>query len=317
MLIINPISGTGNKTGLSETVISRLTPLGYSIDIRYTTGPGDATRLAREAVAAGYYGVLAAGGDGTINETARALCDTDVAIGIIPAGSGNGLARHIGIPIDPAMSLDIIAQDHIESADYGTVNGLPFFCTMGMGFDAAVSHRFARQNRRGLLMYVKSALQEYTRYVPQTYTLCINGKIIIEQAFIIAVANASQYGNNTYVAPTASITDGLLDVTVIHGGNPLEIARMGIDMMTGYLNKNILVDTFRTPSVAIYRQSPGPVHVDGEPLEMGKILDVRCHRHALRIFTPAGQSDFRPILTPLASIAQGLGITLKHLFKYK
>lgn len=315
MLIINPISGTGGKAGLPQLVIDRLSPLGYSIDTRYTTCRGDATRLAKEAVTLGYAGVLAAGGDGTINETASALCNTDVALGIIPAGSGNGLARHIGIPIDPELSLDVLVENSITSVDFGSVNGRPFFCTMGVGFDAAVSHRFARQHRRGKLMYVKSAIDEYATYRPETYTISANGRITVQQAFIIAVANASQYGNNAYIAPDASITDGLLDVTIVHAGNPLETTRMGIDMMTGYLNKNMLVETFRTPAVAIYRQSAGPAHIDGEPVELDEILDVKCHRHALKVFTPARHKEFKPIVTPISSTLSDVGITIKNIFK--
>ena len=315
MLIINPISGTGAKTGLPQLVIDRLSPLGYKIDTRYTTCRGDATRLAREAVTLGYKGVLAAGGDGTINETASALCNTEVALGIIPAGSGNGLARHIGIPIDPELSLDVLAEDTIISVDYGSVNGRPFFCTMGVGFDAAVSHRFAKQHRRGKLMYVKSAIDEYATYRPETYSISANGRVIVQQAFIIAVANASQYGNNAYIAPDASITDGLLDVTIVHAGNPLETTRMGIDMMTGYLNKNMLVESFRAPAVAIYRQKAGPAHIDGEPVELDEILDVKCHRHALNVFTPAHPKEFKPIVTPISSTLRDMGITMKNIFK--
>lgn len=313
MLIINPISGTGGKAGMAETVIGRLAPLGHTVDTCYTTCRGDATRLARMAVDQGYDGVLACGGDGTINETARALCGTPVTLGIIPAGSGNGLARHIGIPIDPRLSLDVIALEHIEPVDYGTVNGTEFFCTMGVGFDAAVSHRFAAQHRRGKLMYVKSAIDEYSAYTPQTYTISANGDIITRRAFIITVANASQYGNNAYIAPEASITDGLLDVTVIHAGNPLQTMRMGIDMMTGYLNKNMLIETFRTPAVAIYRKDAGEAHIDGEPVELGPTLDIRCHRHALRVFTLRDKPRFRPIITPIASTLSDWRIGLSHL----
>ncbi len=239
MLIINPISGTAAKAGLDEKVRERLEPLGYDVDVRLTERAGHATELAREAVAAGYAGVLAAGGDGTINETARALCDTRVPMGIIPAGSGNGLARHLNIPIDPELSLDVISQLHPIDVDYGTVNGALFFCTMGVGFDAAVSQKFASQGKRGMMMYVKSMLQVYHNYNSETYTISANGHVFTEKAFVVAVANASQYGNNAYIAPTASITDGLLDVTIIHSGNVLDTARVGLDMMTGYLNKNV------------------------------------------------------------------------------
>ena len=317
MLIINPISGTGDKAGLAAMVTARLGARGYDVDVRYTTCRGDATRLAREAIDRKYVAVLAAGGDGTINETARALCDTDTALGIIPAGSGNGLARHIGIPIDPELSLDVIEQMHPEQVDYGTVNGSEFFCTMGVGFDAAVSHRFAAKRRRGLIMYVKSAIDEYKTFTPQRYTLSANGRIITRDAFIIAVANASQYGNNAYIAPEASIVDGLLDVTIIHAGNPLETARMGLDMMTGYLNKNMLIETFRTPSVVIYRSEGGPAHIDGEPVALGPILDIRCHRHALKVLTPVKQTTFKPVLTPIASFMQDLRIRIGNIFKPK
>lgn len=314
MLIINPISGTGAKDGMAQMVERHIAPLGYDLDVRYTTCRGDATRLAGEAVSRLYNGVLAAGGDGTINETASALCGTEVPLGIIPAGSGNGLARHIGIPIDAELSLKVIEQEHVEPVDYGTVNGSKFFCTMGLGFDAAVSHRFAKKHKRGLLMYVKSAIDEYGTYRPETYTISANGNILTQQAFIIAVANASQYGNNAYIAPEASISDGLLDVTIIHAGNALETARMGIDMMTGYINKNMLIQSFRTPSVAIYRQNPGAAHIDGEPVELGTILDVKCHRHRLKLFTPRVSTEFRPLITPLKSMMDDWGIHLRHLF---
>lgn len=317
MLIINPISGTNHKDGLADAVKEKLAPLGFEVDVRYTTGSGDATRLAREAAARGYGSVLAAGGDGTINETASALCDTQVAMAIIPAGSGNGLARHVGIPIDPILSLDVIAQRNIQAVDYGTVNDRPFFVTMGLGFDAAVSHRFARQSRRGLMMYVKSAIEEYVKYAPEVYTIECGGELITEQAFIIAVANASQYGNNAYIAPRASITDGLLDVTIIHSGDPLSTACMGFDMMTGYLNRNVSVHTMRVPSLTIYRSTPGPGHIDGEPIDMGQRLDIKCHPGALQLYTPEHKAPFTPVITPIASTLSDVGIAVRRLFNIK
>ena len=192
MLIINPISGTGSKKGVVEMVEQAMGACGHDVDVRLTGARGDATRLAGEAAAKGYHGVLACGGDGTVNETARALCGTETALGILPAGSGNGLARHLQIPVDIAMALKVIADGNVVDSDYGTVNGRPFFCTFGMGFDAAVSHRFARQSRRGILSYVKSAISEYVQYRPQTYTVSANGKLLTEKAFLIAVCNASQ-----------------------------------------------------------------------------------------------------------------------------
>ena len=178
LLIINPVSGVGDKNDIEALVYTHLEPLGYEIMTNYTCARGDATRLAENAVKSGYYGVIAVGGDGTVNETATALCDTDTALGIIPCGSGNGLARHLGIPLDPLAAVKIIAEDHIIKSDYGAVNGRRFFCTFGVGFDAAVSSNFARQHRRGKFTYIKSAILEYIKYHPQVYTVSANGQII-------------------------------------------------------------------------------------------------------------------------------------------
>ncbi len=313
MLIINPISGTGSKKGVVEMVEQARGACGHDVDVRLTGARGDATRLAGEAAAKGYHGVLACGGDGTVNETARALCGTETALGILPAGSGNGLARHLQIPVDIAMALKVIADGNVVDSDYGTVNGRPFFCTFGMGFDAAVSHRFARQSRRGILSYVKSAISEYVQYRPQTYTVSANGKLLTEKAFLIAVCNASQWGNNAYIAPEASITDGLLDITIVHSGTAIDAAVMGMDIFTGYINKNTMVHTFRAPACVIYRNGAGEAHIDGEPMMMDDILDVKCHHGALKVFTPGATHRFTPVITPLQEMFKGARLSIKHL----
>ncbi len=313
MLIINPISGTGSKKGVVEMVEQAMGACGHDVDVRLTGARGDATRLAGEAAAKGYHGVLACGGDGTVNETARALCGTETALGILPAGSGNGLARHLQIPVDIAMALKVIADGNVVDSDYGTVNGRPFFCTFGMGFDAAVSHRFARQSRRGILSYVKSAISEYVQYRPQTYTVSANGKLLTEKAFLIAVCNASQWGNNAYIAPEASITDGLLHITIVHSGTAIDAAVMGMDIFTGYINKNTMVHTFRAPACVIYRNGAGEAHIDGEPMMMDDILDVKCHHGALKVFTPGATHRFTPVITPLQEMFKGARLSIKHL----
>lgn len=312
-LIINPISGTTTKSGLAELAGKILRA--HELHISYTTCAGDATRIARQAVADGFEGVIAAGGDGTINETAIALCDTGVPMGIVPCGSGNGLARHLGIPIDMKLALAIIAERHVVNADYGTVNGKPFFCTFGVGFDAAVSHRFARQHRRGKLTYIRSAISEYISYHPQTYTISANGKILTEKAFLVTVCNASQYGNNAYIAPEASITDGLLDITVVHAGSPIDTAVLGVDMFMGFVNRNTMIHTFRAPAAVIYRQSDGEAHIDGEPVLLDDIMDVRCRQVGIALFTPTSESQFRPIITPLKAMVSDFGLGLRHLLK--
>lgn len=317
LLIINPISGTSNKKGLGEKVAARLQPAGITVETVWTKAGGDATNLAREAADRGYDMVISAGGDGTVNETAMALCNTGVAMGIIPCGSGNGLARHLNIPVDIEASLEVIAGGYIETCDNGTVNGRPFFCTFGTGFDATVSHKFAQSKHRGKITYIRNTFSEYVHYKPQEYVIRANGEVITERAFLVAVCNASQYGNNAYIAPHASINDGLLDVTIVHYGNMLSTAMVGIDLMAGTIDKNMLIHTFRAPSLTIERAEAGAVHIDGEPLLMESNLDIRCNEHSLRVFTPGEQTDVKPLLTPMMSLVNDIGFTLRNLFKTK
>lgn len=315
LLIINPISGTSKKQGLSRRVTSRLAEIGTHVDTVLTKCAGDATNLARKAIADGYDSVIAAGGDGTINETAIALCGSDVTLGIIPCGSGNGLARHLNIPIDIEGSLNVICLGRNEICDYGTVNGHPFFCTFGTGFDAQVSHKFAQSKSRGLMTYVSSAFKEYVHYKPEEYVITANGEVLTERAFVVAVCNASQYGNNAYIAPHASINDGLLDVTIIHYGNLLTTAMVSLDLMAGTIEKNMLIHTFRTKSLHISRKTEGPAHIDGEPMILDAEIDIECHERRLCIYTPGSDTPIRPLLTPMMAVVNGIGSTLRSIFR--
>ncbi len=299
LLIVNPASGTRSRLALIPKLCHRLNKAGYEVEARLTRGPGDATRFAADAVKRGFYGVVACGGDGTVNETARALCGTSTALGIIPTGSGNGLARHLEIPVDIASSIIVIAENNIVACDYGTANGQPFFCTFGVGFDAAVSERFARQKRRGLMMYLKSAVDEFVKYSPEEYTIEADGQVITEDAFLVVCCNASQYGNNAFIAPQASITDGLLDLTIVHSGNLITRALLGVDMLTGFIGKNALIHTIRTRSATIRRHGRGSSHIDGDPTQMPETIDIACHPGGIRIFSPTRSTRFRPIFTPM------------------
>jgi YegS/Rv2252/BmrU family lipid kinase len=313
LLIINPISGTSNKNGLPERIVQKLSEHDIRVDIANTTCRGDATRLAREGIAAGYDAILACGGDGTVNETARALVGSGVTMGIIPAGSGNGLARHICTPIDAMQSLNTIIEGHTSDCDYGTVNDMPFFCTFGVGFDAAVSDRFAASGQRGKISYIKSAFEEFINFKCERYTLTADGKVVADDAFLVACCNASQYGNNAYIAPHASITDGMIDVIVIRKASILQRAMLGIDLISGTIDQNKLIETMRVKHVVIERSAPGSAHVDGEPVTLGEHLDVKCHAGALRLFTPADKDGFKPIITPVEDILRDISIKLNSL----
>lgn len=316
-LVINPIAGTLSKRGLEGWLLPKLTKMGYRVRTEYTTGPGDATRIASEAAARGDYGVLACGGDGTVNEIASGLIGSNTALGILPAGSGNGLARHIGIPVDISRSLKVIAENHVEACDYGEVNGRPFFCTFGVGFDAAVSERFARKHRRGLATYIASAIDEFVSYHPQTYQIEAGDRVITDKAFLVVICNASQYGNNAFVAPSASIRDGLLDVTIVHNGTLLTHALSGLEMITGIIGNHGKIQTFRASEITIRRQSATVTHIDGDPAELPAELHIRCHPGQLRIFTTARKGRFLPVITPFALMLRDWHITLSRLFSKK
>ena len=207
LLVINPVAGTRSKQGLEEVVSRRLEEVGVSVKTVRTSGSGDAAEFAGSAASDGYEMVISAGGDGTVNEIAGALSHTDTALGILPLGSGNGLARSLGIPQDVVEALNIIAEGHSIRCDRGIVNSLPFYCTFGVGFDAAVSEKFASMKRRGRVTYVRSVFQEFLKYRSQPYALSIGGAVITEQAFLIAVCNASQYGNNAYILSLIHISE--------------------------------------------------------------------------------------------------------------
>lgn len=293
---------------------SRLVRQGWRADVELTRGHGDATTLARKAVDEGYDAVLAAGGDGTVNEAACALCDTNVPLGIIPCGSGNGLARHLDIPIDVSESVSVILKDHPAYIDYALLNGSHrFFCTCGVGFDASVSDRFARQRTRGLSTYIKSVISEFREFEPAEYTVSAGGEVVTERAFLIAVCNASQYGNNAYIAPGATIDDGLLDITVVHAAGPLRTAFVGFDLMVGNLNKNTLISHLQVPQTVIGRTAPGPIHIDGEPMHLEGALSIECRHRGLRVFTPVRRHRFVPFVTPACGFLRDSRLAVKHM----
>lgn len=322
MVIINPISGTASKKGVDEMIRHEATRYSLATDIRYTTGPHDATRLAKEAIEKGYYGVIACGGDGTVNETARALCGSKVAMGIIPMGSGNGLARHLNIPLTVKGAMRVIAEDRVLPCDYATANGKPFFCTFGMGFDATVTYKFSEKGKRGLTTYLQTTLDEFAKYRSEEYTIIANGETITEEALLLACCNASQYGNNAYIAPTASIKDGLLDITIIHKGSPLKLALAGIDVLAGLVGKTANATTFRASNLTITRKESGPAHLDGEPATMDEKIEVVCHPGELLLFTTARKSHYRallspqiPFISPFFLTMQDMGYKILNLFR--
>ncbi|MCR5312862.1 MAG: diacylglycerol kinase family lipid kinase [Bacteroidaceae bacterium] len=284
IFVVNPISGTSGKKRILQLLETNLDREKYDFDIVPTKYQGHATEIARAASNQGVDIVCAIGGDGTVNETARALVHTATALAIIPSGSGNGLARHLHIPIDPMGAIRILNEGQIRPMDYGLVNEHPFFCTCGVGFDAFISKKFAEAGKRGPLTYVENVLQTGLQYNPETYDIEVEDdseNVNSYKAFLISCANASQYGNNAYIAPQASVRDGLLDVTIIEPFKAIDAPAISFQLFNGTLDRNSRIKTFRCRKLHIHRQDAGVIHYDGDPIDTGKDIDVQIVPKAL------------------------------------
>ena len=283
LFIINPISGTTSKESIPRLIDSTLDKGKFGYDIVETTYAGQAAIIANKAKGMSDI-IVAVGGDGTVNEVARSIVGSTTALGIIPCGSGNGLARHLMLPMDVRGAIRIINRCVIRDLDYGIINGNPFFCTCGMGFDAFISHKFAEAGRRGLMTYVEKVFREGIKYQPETYVLeDANGHRSTMKAFLISCANASQYGNNAYIAPQASMSDGLLDVIMMEPFELLDAPQVIMDMMNKTLDKSPKIKTLRTNDITVHRERPGYIHYDGDPVMADADVHIRIVGKGVRM----------------------------------
>lgn len=283
VFVVNPISGTQGKRAILKWIDERINRTLYDYTIVKTQYAGHAEKIAATAAKEKVDIVVAIGGDGTINEIGRALIHTDTALGIIPCGSGNGLARHLQIPLEPKAAIDIINESSVACIDYGKINNIPFFCTCGVGFDAFVSLKFADSGKRGLLTYLENTLHESLSYKPETYEIENEEGTVKYKAFLIACGNASQYGNNAYIAPQASLTDGLMDVTILEPFTVLDVPSLSFQLFNKTIDQNSRIKTFRTKKIKIHRSKPGVMHYDGDPIMGGKDIEVELIPHGLNI----------------------------------
>ena len=287
--IINPKSGTQCKEQILHLLDEKLDKAKYVQEVIYTEYAGHAVEIAAQKAKENVHAVVAIGGDGTINEIARSLVHTKTALGIIPCGSGNGLARHLQISMEPKKAIEIINEGIIDVIDYGKINEVPFFCTCGVGFDAFVSLKFAKAGR------------------PETYELETEDGTLKYKAFLIACGNASQYGNNAYIAPQAMLTDGLLDVTILEPFTVLDVPSMSFQLFNKTIDQNSRIKTFRCQTLRIHRTKPGVVHFDGDPMMMGENIDVKVIKEGLQVIIPRyAEKDSSNVLQRAQDYINGL-----------
>jgi len=228
--------------------------------------------------------VVAVGGDGTVNEVAQALIHTNCILGIIPIGSGNGLARHLGIPMSTRKAIEQLNHSEPIMIDYGTVSGKLFFCTCGTGFDAYVSTEFAKGHKRGIMRYIEKIITGYFSYKSQNYHIVGNDIDLKTKAFVMTFANASQWGNNAYIAPQASVQDGKLDISIMSSFPNIAIPTLALQLFTKNIDKDLFMTTLRSEEITLKRERSGPFHYDGEPYEEGTEIMIKIIPDGLKVF---------------------------------
>ncbi|MDP6776245.1 MAG: diacylglycerol kinase family lipid kinase [Candidatus Latescibacteria bacterium] len=286
--IVNPFAGT-SRGDISATIGRVMGRPGSRYEITRTEEAGQATALAREAADQGTGTVVAVGGDGTINEVGRGLLGTGVALGIVPLGSGNALARELGIPLDPGEACRVLLDGRQEAIDVGWMGDAVFFSTAGVSLDAEVSWRYNQRggNLRGFLPYVGLTLYALASYRPETITVTPEeGEALEVRPLILTVANASRFGNGAIIAPQARPDDGLLDICIIEKRHLARMVWHARRLFTGSIDRMPGARSVRGKSFRIERPTRGRCQVDGEPLSGGPVLDVRVEPKAIAVIVP-------------------------------
>ena len=285
--IINPISGSREtqnaKKKLPKVIMQTLDAAQWLPNITFTEYAGHATELAFQYARMGFDAVVAVGGDGTVNEVARGLKDTQTALGIIPMGSGNGFARHLNIPIKPQKAIEMLNRSEPISVDYGLANGRLFVSTCGTGFDALVADNFAGSNKRGFMTYLQNVLKEAFAYQPQTYHIVGDGLDVTHKAFLITFANANQWGYEAMIAPKASVQDGKMDIMLMSSHAILGSASLALRLFAGSIDDSHFMDTLRAREITLEREEKAPFHIDGDPVEMEKDIRIKIVEDGLRV----------------------------------
>lgn len=286
LYIINPISGIGKQKNIEELIHENTDTSVFDYKVKFTKGPGDGSFLAKEAVEEGVDVVVAIGGDGTVNEIGQMLVGTSTALGIIPTGSGNGLARHLKIPFRFEKAIGVINRCKIKKIDTATINDQIFLSIAGVGYDAFVAKKFAAAPKRGFFTYFRIVSNEYSQYLPKKYVLEIDGKIIRRKALSITFANSSQFGNNASIDPHAKVDDGLIDVCIVRR-IPLMLVPLYVPMLfTKTFHKTQYIEIIRAKTATVTRKKGKSIQLDGDPSQTGKILEMKVNPLSLNIIVP-------------------------------
>ncbi len=287
LFIVNPVSGIGKQKKIEELLRQHIDHSAVDYTVRYTERVHHGTELAREGVEEGCFdAIVAVGGDGSVNDVVAGIAGTDMTLGIIPCGSGNGLARNLKIPLTPSHAIEMLNRFKTGVIDTIYMNGRVIASIAGIGFDALVARRMKEAKVRGLQAYAKIIVADYPAYKEHTYRLNIDGREVERKAWFISFANSNQFGYNTAIAPMAKLDDGLIDVCIV---DKIPLIHLPLTAPLLYLNHFELsqhVEYYKAHEVTVYNNDDEWVNVDGEGEKVGKELNFRNVQRSLKIMVP-------------------------------
>lgn len=285
LFIINPISGVGKKNIIPPLIEKYLSKEQFNYEIIYTKRRNHGHEIAK-INRDKYDAIVAVGGDGSVNEIGSALVGSDCALGIIPSGSGNGLARHLKIPLKPAKAIQRINGFEKFKIDTGLVNDKVFLGTCGFGFDAYIAKKFDDFHKRGFLSYIKLVIKEFSKYKQPSYQIQINGKKIERKAFMCSIANSSQFGNGFTISPKSNIRDGKFELIFLDKVKWPQFFLLGYRFFTGSIHKSRYFESHEFDTSAHLKADSNHdifFHIDGEPLKEGTEFDIYLNKLSLNM----------------------------------
>lgn len=280
--IINPNAGVKKKINIKlfiENHFSKSTPF----DIIIWENKDDFELVKKQIQSGNYTCAVACGGDGTVNKVASSILNTSISLGILPLGSGNGLARTVGVSMNLIEALKQIEKGNTKTIDSATINNIPYFCTAGIGFDAHIANLFAKNTTRGFVSYVTTSIKAYFGYLENEYSISINNQTNKEKAFLITIANAGQWGNNVYIAPEANINDGILNTTILKPFKLFHFPFIAIKLFTKKIHTSSFVKNYKGKEITISFDGKLPIHFDGEPTTAENSIVIKANPSSIKI----------------------------------
>jgi len=283
LFVVNPISGGLNKRKLPELIAKNLNRELFAPELFYTSLKLNAREITLKAIEEKFDIIIAAGGDGTMNQVAQCLINSDIIMGILPLGSGNGLARHLQIPLQIKKAIAFINRLNTVKIDTIKVNDQYSVNCIGIGFDAFIAYHFSKLPHRGLKTYITTTIKHFKNYHRQYYKIKIDTEIFEDKAAIVTFANSTQWGNNFHIASTADITDGKIDVTIIKHLNYRNILQLAYRLISKTIHKSKQAITLKAEEIEIQLDENTPMHIDGEPMLTKGLVKIQIEPHSLNI----------------------------------